>query len=134
MLNLKREQAEKALDKKIHYICIVEQKTGKKSRRAFSADLLKKLLEQSGRIFIFEGRDDYRKHRTRQAVFCDIKRVCKKFNLKINLSPHSLRKNYAVYLKQQGKSLNEVQKILNHENYITTMLYFMADEMSNKYK
>lgn len=134
MLNLKREQAEKALDKKIHYICIVEQKTCKKSRRAFSADLLKKLLEQSGRIFIFEGRDDYRKHRTRQAVFCDIKRVCKKFNLKINLSPHSLRKNYAVYLKQQGKSLNEVQKILNHENYLTTMLYFMADEMSNKYK
>ena len=64
----------------------------------------------------------------------DIKKASKRFNIKINLSPHSLRKNYAVYLKNCGKSLTQIQAELNHDNYVTTLLYMMSDEMKQKYK
>ena len=83
---------------------------------------------------MFEGRDDYRKHRTRQAVFIDLKKCAKRFNIKINLAPHSLRKNFAVYLRKQGKSLEEIQKALNHTDLVTTMLYAFSDELQQKYK
>lgn len=133
VLNLKTQDIIKALSLSRPTLYIVEKKTGKTSRKYIPKSLLEKLFDQSGRIYVFEGRDDYRKHRTRQAVFLDIKRVSKKFNIKINLAPHSFRKNYAVYLKQQGKSLNEIQKALNHDNIAVTMLYAMADELQEKY-
>lgn len=96
--------------------------------------LIDGLLQQAGRIYVFEGRDDYRKHRTRQAVFADLKRVAKRFNIKINLSPHSLRKNYAVYLKNSGRTLEEIGAAMNHDNITTTIIYALSDELTEKYK
>jgi site-specific recombinase XerD len=133
VLHLTTKQIKEALQKKRCTVSVEEQKTGKRSTRYLPRELCERLLEQSGRIYVFEGRDDYRKARSRQAVFLDLKRVAKKFNIKLNLSPHSLRKNYAVYLRDQGKSLAEIQKILNHDNIATTMLYAMADELNNRY-
>jgi site-specific recombinase XerD len=66
-------------------------------------------------------------------VYNDLKRAAKRFNLKIELSPHSLRKNYAVHLKRQGMGLAEIQKELNHTSIITTMIYALSDELAQKF-
>lgn len=134
VLNLTTEQLQKAKNMKRPCISIVEKKTGKKSKKYINRGLVDRLINQSGRIYVFEGRDDYRVHRTRQAVFIDLKKTAKRFKIKINLSPHSLRKNYAVFLKEKGYSLAEIQKALNHDNILTTMLYALSDELTEKYK
>lgn len=134
MLNLRTEQIVRAKKLKRPCISITEKKTGKTSKKYISRGLVERLFSQCGRIYVFEGRDDYRVPRTRQAVYLDLKKCAKRFNIKLNMSPHSLRKNYAVYLKEQGKSLAYIQKALNHDNIITTMLYAMADELTDKYK
>jgi site-specific recombinase XerD len=113
---------------------IIEKKTKKKNSKTIPLELLRRLAEQCGIVYCFEGRDDYRKHRTRQAVFIDLKKSAKRFKININLSPHSLRKNYAVYLKQQGKTIEQIQKELNHDNLITTLIYVMSDELNSKYR
>ena len=134
VLNITTGQINEALNKNKATIKITEKKTGKKSTKSLPRELCKRIKEQAGRIYCFESRDDYRKPRTRQAVYIDLKKASKRFNIKINLSPHSLRKNYAVYLKKCGKTAQQIQKELNHDNYITTLLYMLADELQQKYK
>lgn len=132
VLQLRTEQLRHALQLKRPALCITEMKTGKRSRKILPAQLLQDCLQQSGRFYVFEGRDDWRKHRTRQAVYMDIKRAARKFNIKLNLSPHTLRKNYAVYMyKQYG--LERVQAELNHDNTIVTLLYALSDELTAKH-
>jgi site-specific recombinase XerD len=109
-------------------------KTGKRSTRVLPIELLRRLDEQSGILYAFQGRDDYRKHRTRQAVYIDIKKAAAKFNIKLNLTPHSLRKNYAVYLKNEGYSIEQIQKLLNHTDITTTLIYVLSDELNVKYR
>ena len=132
MLELTVTQVETALKLKRPNIQIVEKKTKKKSRKQLPRELLKACLEQAGEIYIFQGRDDYRKHRTRQAVYLDIKRVAKKFNIKLNLSPHSMRKNYAVYMYHKY-GLTRTKEELNHDNELITLLYALSDEISAKH-
>lgn len=132
VLELTWEQVQRARQKNRHPITITEKKTGKRCTRFFSAKLLTKLEIVHGRHWVFEGARDWRKHRTRQAVFLDLKRAAKRFNVRLNLSPHSLRKNYAVYLRRQGKSLQEIQKQLNHDSLTTTLLYALADELTQR--
>ena len=48
-----------------------ESKTGKTRRVYLPAKLQLQLLAQAGRLYAFEGRTDWRKHRTRQAVWKD---------------------------------------------------------------
>lgn len=115
-------------------ITLIEKKTGKKSTRTISAKLYKRLVDESGKLYVFEGRNDYRKHRTRQAVYQDLKRAAQRFNIKLNLSPHSLRKNYAVYLREQGLSVAEIQRELNHRDIAVTMIYCFSDELVKKYQ
>lgn len=134
ILELKTEQVENALKKKRPCISIIEKKTKKTSKKYFTRQQCERMLEQAGKIYVFQSRDDYRRHRSRQAVYMDLKRAAKRFNLKLNLAPHSLRKNYAVYLKLQGKSLEEIQRALNHDSITTTLLYAMSDELTQKYK
>jgi site-specific recombinase XerD len=133
ILCLTSEQLRAALQKKRHTVTIREAKTGKTSTRSIPVNLLREVCEQSGKLYAFQGRDDWRKHRTRQAVYLDLKRAAKRFNIKLNLSPHSLRKNYAVYLRQQGYSLSEIQKRMNHDNLVVTMLYALSDELGERY-
>lgn len=134
VLNLKTKVIHKALELKRPCVSITEQKTGKKSKRYIDKALLLRVYAQAGQIYCFEGRDDYRRHRTRQAVFIDLKKCAQKFKIKMNFAPHSLRKNYAVYLRKQGKTLEEIQKILNHTDITTTLLYAMSDELTQKHR
>jgi len=106
---------------------VKESKTGKRRRVNLTDDLLKRLMAQAGRIFVFEGRVGPGRHRTRQAVWHDVKRASRAFRLPQNVGVHSLRKVYAVEkLKNVKGDVSKVQRALNHSDVATTMVYCMA--------
>ena len=110
-----------------------EEKTGKTRRIYLPEDLRRRALAMAGQHFVFEGRLNGREHRTRQAVYKDIRRAAAAFRCKEHLSPHSLRKAYAVEeYKRNGGNLKRVQKLLNHSSEAVTKLYALADRLSIK--
>lgn len=112
-----------------------ESKTGKKKQIGFPKDLLAALRAQAGRQWVFEGRKGPDTHRTRQAVWHDVKRASKAFRLPQNVGTHSMRKVYAVELLDRYGDIERVRKALNHDNVITTSIYAMADKlMEQKYR
>ena len=125
VLALKPEQVAKGR------FTVTEAKTGKKRRIKIGGSLQRDLLRQSGRWWVFAGRNDPRKHRTRQAVYKDVKRACVAFRLS-HISPHSARKIYAVALREHGFSFEEIQHRLNHTDMATTLIYAMADSITEK--
>lgn len=112
---------------------VTEKKTGKKKRVRLSESLKKELRGVAGSVYIFEHRTDPAKHRTRQAVFSDMKRSAKLFRLRDNITPHTLRKAYAVELMRKYGDIRKVAQALNHdENHpSTTIIYALADILSN---
>lgn len=106
-----------------------EQKTGKSRRVYLSRPLWDALRRSAGRFYVFEGRCDPHKHRTRQAVFNDLKRAAKAFRLPQNVSPHSLRKLYAVTLLDETGDIELVQRALNHDRIQTTLIYALSDRL-----
>lgn len=111
-----------------------EEKTGKTRRIRLSEKFQLRLLGQAGRIYIFEHRLDVRKHRTRQAVYKDIRRASKAFRLKAHISPHSARKIYAVDCFRKYGDIKKIQKLLNHSDEAVTMIYALADQLNDKKK
>ena len=77
-----------------------EGKTGKKRRYGLPRPLLEAILEQAGPEWAFPGRKAGI-HKTRQAVWRDIKRAAVAFRLPQNVGAHSMRKVYAVRLMQK---------------------------------
>lgn len=129
VLSLKTEQIKK------QRFTVIESKTGKKRKIRLSNDLLDDLLKISGKIYVFSNRLDYRKPRTRQAVYKDLKRACDLFRISktLTISPHTARKIYAVELRYDDKiNLSRVQELLNHSSEAVTMIYAMADELTRK--
>lgn len=105
-----------------------EEKTGKTKTVRLPNELVRRCLDCSGQHYVFEGRLNGREHRTRQAVFKDLKRVARLFRIHKNIAPHTMRKIYAVdEYERSGGNLKKVQRLLNHENEAVTMLYAMAD-------
>ena len=89
--------------------------------------LLRELRQQAGKEWVFPGERDPAKHRTRQAVWHDVKRAAKAFRLPQNIGVHSFRKVYAVDLLNKSKGdVKRVQRALNHSDAVTTMVYAMA--------
>lgn len=116
---------------------INEQKTGKKKRVNLPGPLLEDLKKNAGKYWVFPGRNDPRKHRTRQAVWHDIKRAAEAFRLPQNVGTHSARKVYAVQLYDKYGDLERVRKALNHAKKYpsTTKIYALADaELEKKYR
>ena len=108
---------------------ITEAKTKKRRRVNLKAELLADLKKHAGEEWVFPGRDP-KKHRTRQAVWVDVKRAAKAFRLPQNVSVHSLRKVYACELLKDAKGdMRKVQKALNHSDAATTMIYIMAEQL-----
>ncbi len=106
---------------------ITEAKTGKRRRVNLTQDLLRRLRAQAGRWWVFAGRNDPHKHRTRQAVWHDVKRASRAFRMPQNVGVHSLRKVYAVdKLRSSKGDLKAVQRALNHSDPSVTMVYVMA--------
>lgn len=121
-------------DKLSERMNVREAKTGKNRRFRLPTALLDKLIAIHGKIYVFEGRTDYRKARTRQAVYKDIKRAARLFRLTLQISPHSARKIYAVGEYQRTGSLKRVQELLNHSDEAVTMLYALADQLTDRRK
>ena len=111
---------------------ITEQKTGKRRRVGLPEGLRRQIIAQSGREWCFEGSRDPTKHRTRQAVYADIKRAAKAFRLRQNVGPHSLRKVYAVQLMEKYGDIERVRRALNHSSLTVTMVYAMADKLLSR--
>jgi integrase len=110
-------------------LTVRQSKTGKNRRIRLTADLLRRCLATAGKVYVFEHRLDWRKHRTRQAVWADLKRIAKMYRIKANVAPHSARKVYAVdMLAREG--MERVQRDLSHDSATVTMLYAMADVMT----
>ena len=105
---------------------VTEQKTGKRRQVGLPLPLLNDLQKAAGEHWVFPGRDP-RKHRTRQAVWKDMKRAAKAFRLPVNAGPHSARKVYAVDLLQKYGDIERVRRALNHNSETVTLLYAMAD-------
>lgn len=104
----------------------VEGKTGKKRRYGLPRPLLEAIKEQAGPEWAFPGRKPGT-HKTRQAVWRDIKRAAVAFRLPQNVGAHSMRKVYAVRLMQKYGKLEKVQRNLNHASGSVTAIYAMAD-------
>lgn len=114
-----------------------EQKTGKSKRVYIPRGLYGELMAHAGARYVFEGRTGAGKHRTRQAVFKDLKRVAKLYRvdgvpLKENIAPHTARKVYAVEMFEKYGSMKKVAELLNHENEAVTMLYALSDRVGKK--
>lgn len=108
-----------------------EQKTGKRRRMGLGEDLAKEILAQAGEVWAFPGRDP-KKHKTRQAVWADVKRAQKAFRLPQNIGTHSARKVYAVRLMEKYGDIARVRRALNHSSDSTTAIYAMADALLDR--
>lgn len=124
ILNFKTEDVRKGT------FSIREEKTGKRRRVKLAPSLQADLLSIAGKVFVFEHRLDWKKHRTRQAVYKDIKRASKALRLAGCISCHSARKVYAVdKYERTGHNLKKVQELLNHSDEAVTMIYALADKL-----
>ena len=108
---------------------VKESKTGKSKMVGLPDDLRQRLLAQAGSIYVFENRLDPTKHRSRQAVWADVKRAQKAFRIGQNVGPHSFRKDYAVAVMQKYGDIEKVRRALNHDRETTSAIYAMADVM-----
>lgn len=106
---------------------ITEEKTGKRRQVGLPEPLLSDLLDNSGKWWVFPGSDP-RKHRTRQAVWKDVKRAAAAARLTSNAAPHSARKVYAVKLLEKYGDIERVRRALNHGGIEVTLIYAMADK------
>lgn len=107
-----------------------EEKTAKRRTLTLCGKFQKELLSIAGELYVFEHRLDPLKHRTRQAVWADMKRAGRALRLRDNATPHSARKVYAVHQYEQSHyNLKKVQRLLLHSDEAVTMLYAMADKI-----
>ena len=113
---------------------VIEKKTKKRRLVGFPSDLLEDLRKEAGTYWVFPGKNPV-KHRTRQAVWADVKRAAAAFRMPQNVGTHSARKIYAVELLKKYGEIKRVQKILHHAYPSTTMIYAIADKLlEQKYK
>lgn len=106
---------------------ITEQKTGKRRQVGLPAPLLDDLRQAADKEWVFPGAKPG-KHRTRQAVWKDVKRAAQAARLTANAAPHSARKVYAVKLLEKYGDIDRVRRALNHGGVEVTLIYAMADK------
>lgn len=104
---------------------VTERKTGKRKLIGLPGPLLAAIREQAGEEWAFPGRDGAN-HRTRQAVWADVKRAAQAFRIPQNVGAHSFRKTYAADVMAEYGDLERVRKALNHKSDMCTMLYLIA--------
>lgn len=111
-----------------------DSKTGKTHRVYVPRELRARMLAQAGRVYVWEHRTDWTRHRTRQAVYKDMRQAAGVFErngrLGAHVSPHSARKCAAVRAYQRG-GLDAAAALLNHDegHPLVTMVYALADQV-----
>lgn len=111
------------------HMWVTECKTGKRKIVGLTSELRADLLHHAGQYWVFPARCDPKKHRSRQAVWRDVKRAAKLFRFPQNVAPHSFRKVYAVDLLRKYGDIDRVRRALNHSSDAVTMIYAMADKL-----
>jgi integrase len=106
---------------------ITEQKTGKRRQVGLPEPLLADLRQSADGQWVFPGSKPGN-HRTRQAVWKDVKRAAAAARLTSNAAPHSARKVYAVKLLEKYGDIDRVRRALNHGGIEVTLIYAMADK------
>lgn len=114
------------------YVC--DSKTGKRHRIYIPSELHEEALRQAGSIWIFEGRLDKNKHRTRNAIYKDIVNASKIIkhggflDSNAHITPHTARKCAAVRI-YHNKGFDAARALLQHdkEHPEITMLYALSD-------
>lgn len=110
-------------------------KTGKAYKKVLSADLANRLRgicpKKSGYFFPHRLKAD--EHRTRQAVWANMKKAARLFGVEVNAAPHSARKTYGVEVFKD-KGFDAAQKELQHDRMSTTMLYVFSDMVNKCHK
>lgn len=110
-----------------------DSKTGKTHRIYIPTELRERMLAQAGRLYIWEHRTDWTQHRTRQAVYKDMRTAAAVFErngrLGAHVSPHSGRKVAAVRAYKRG-GLSAAAALLNHDegHPLVTLLYALSDD------
>lgn len=127
VLNIRTEALLAASERRLS---VRELKTGKIRRFTLPVELYSRAISIAGKIFVFENRLDWRRPRTRQAVFKDLKRIAQIFKIKPNVAPHTARKVYAVEAYHRTGDMKRVQALLNHSSEAVTMLYALADKLT----
>ena len=113
-------------------LTVIEKKTGKKAVKSISAAAAQRLRRNADSSFLFPSRKRGKRktpHKTRQAVFIDLKKAAARSGVEAHISPHSARKSYAVDVYQDG-GLTAVKTALNHDRELTSMLYAYSDRLS----
>lgn len=109
---------------------ITEQKTKKRRQCGLPDWLIAEIKREAGNSpWAFPSPRDSSKHRTRQAVWKDLKRVALAFRVPVNVGTHSMRKCYAVDLLEKYGDIEMVRRALNHSDLSVTMIYAMADKL-----
>ena len=123
----------KTVQLKSHF-WVTESKTGKRKQVGLPEPLLSELKMPAGDPWVFPGRTPA-KHRTRQAVWKDVKRAAAAFRMEQNVAPHSARKVYAVDLMHKYGDIAKVRKALNHSSEAVSCIYALADmQLEAKYR
>lgn len=110
-----------------------DSKTGKTHRVYIPTELRTRMLAQAGRVYIWEHRTDWTRHKTRQAVYKDMRTAAAVFErngrLGAHVSPHSGRKVAAVRAYKRG-GLTAAAALLNHDegHPLVTLLYALSDD------
>lgn len=113
---------------------VTEMKTGKRRQVGLPEPLLSDLRLAAGDSWVFPGRNP-EKHRTRQAVWKDVKRAAAAMRLPQNVAPHSARKVYAVDLMHKYGDIAKVRRALNHSSEVVSCIYALADmQLEAKYR
>lgn len=113
-------------------VTLREQKTGKRRVIQMSDKLRRQILAQSGDIYAFPSRCDPTRHRTRQAVWKDLKRAAAALRMGQGVGTHSMRKSAAVRKYKACGDMRQVQRLLNHSDEVVTSLYALADTVGER--
>lgn len=111
---------------------VVEEKTLKRRAVRLPFKLRSEIMCYAGKVYAFPHRTDPLKHRTRQAVYKDIVRAAKAFRCRGTISCHTARKIYAVSEYKKDFSAARVRRLLNHSSEAVTMIYAIADELTER--
>lgn len=109
------------------FVHFVANKTKKEGKAQISEPLAKALLNAPSDIWCFPSPKNKGEHITRQALHTRLKSACKRAKLSADgISPHSMRKNFAVELYHK-EGIKSVVKALQHESLTTAEIYALAD-------
>jgi integrase/recombinase XerD len=69
---------------------------------------------------------------TRQGLWLIIKHYVEEVGISDDVTPHTLRHSFAAHKLSQGKSLQDIQKLLGHANISTTQVYQQVSQESDQ--